>query len=65
MSNKITITTKQAKMIHEVLWMGCLWGKSLIDAGATNGRRDTKKALKAHEIMKNKLNKIKTPPHDV
>lgn len=52
---KITITIKQADIIKEVLFMGILWGQSLVDSRVKNGKTDLRMAHKAYLMIKNKL----------
>jgi hypothetical protein len=52
----VTLTKKQAELMKQVLWMGILWGKSLIDAKVKNGKTDLRTAAIAYELIKKKLN---------
>lgn len=55
--SKLEFTKKQVELLKEVVWMGCLWADSLIDARVQNGKSDRTTARKAFELIKKKLNK--------
>jgi hypothetical protein len=59
LTDKVVLTHKQAVLIKEVVYMGYLWGQSLIDADVANGKKDTKTATMAYQLLSKKISKIK------
>lgn len=49
------MTKRELEIIKEVVWMGNLWARSLIDSHVPNAKRDLKKAERALKIVKSKL----------
>lgn len=49
----------QLELLKDALWMSCLWGQSLIDSDVPNGKSDLRKAKRAYDLVKKKLEKLK------